>query len=212
MNSVNLIGRLTRDPELFTTQGGTDIGRLRLAVARRRRDGALFLDVKCFEGQARACMQHLGKGHEVAVTGQLELDEWEAEGAASGPGSTRSRRGSSSCAGRSRRRTSRRTRTSTAAASRTTAGSSQSSAATHAAQRSRAPSAQADTMSDEQSHSPNRRGRRRRSGSGLPGWVGSVAMAVSPPTDAASLTLRPAARGRRDSRTRYQCFKASSSS
>ena len=48
MNSVNLIGRLTRDPELVTTDGGTDICRLRLAVDRVRRDGAVFLDIKCF--------------------------------------------------------------------------------------------------------------------------------------------------------------------
>jgi single-strand DNA-binding protein len=80
MNSVNLIGRLTRDPELFTSQHGTDIGTLRVAVDRGRRDGAVFVDVKCFEGQARACTQHLGKGHEVAVSGRLELEEWEAEG------------------------------------------------------------------------------------------------------------------------------------
>jgi single-strand DNA-binding protein len=80
MNSVNLIGRLTRDPELVTTAGGTDICRLRLAVDRVRRDGAVFLDVKCFEGQARACAEHLSEGREVAVTGRLELDEWEAEG------------------------------------------------------------------------------------------------------------------------------------
>jgi single-stranded DNA-binding protein len=43
MTSVNLIGGLLRDPELFTTQGGTDIGRLRMAVARRRRDGTCSL-------------------------------------------------------------------------------------------------------------------------------------------------------------------------
>jgi single-strand DNA-binding protein len=79
MNSVNVIGRLTRDPELVTTAGGTDICKLRLAVDRTRRDGAVFLDVKCFEGQARACAEHLSEGREVAVTGRLELDEWKAE-------------------------------------------------------------------------------------------------------------------------------------
>ena len=86
MNSVNVIGRLTRDPELVTTAGGTNICKLRLAVDRTRRDGAVFLDVKCFEGQARACAEHLSEGREVAVTGRLELDEWKAE-----DGGTRSR-------------------------------------------------------------------------------------------------------------------------
>jgi single-strand DNA-binding protein len=87
MNDVSLIGRLTRDPELFTTDNGTDIAGLRVAVDRRRRgDGAVFVDVKCFEGQARACADHLAKGRQVAISGRLELDEWKAD-----DGSKRSR-------------------------------------------------------------------------------------------------------------------------
>ena len=80
MNQVNMIGRLTRDPELVETKGGTAICNLRVAVDRRNRDdGAVFVDVKAFEGQARACADHLSKGRQVAVTGRLELDEWEAK-------------------------------------------------------------------------------------------------------------------------------------
>jgi single-strand DNA-binding protein len=83
MNDVSLIGRLTRAPELITTNGGTDICDLRIAVDRRRRsEGAVFVDIKCFEGLARACAEHLGKGRQVAVSGRLELDEWQTpEGA-----------------------------------------------------------------------------------------------------------------------------------
>jgi single-strand DNA-binding protein len=80
MNDVSLIGRLTRDPELRTSPSGTDIATLRLAVDRRRRDdGAVFVDVTCFEGQARACADHLAKGRQVAISGRLELDEWKAD-------------------------------------------------------------------------------------------------------------------------------------
>ena len=80
MNQFNGIGRLTRDPELVETSGGTAICNLRVAVDRRNRDdGAVFVDVKAFEGQARACADHLSKGRQVAVTGRLELDEWEAK-------------------------------------------------------------------------------------------------------------------------------------
>jgi single-strand DNA-binding protein len=80
MNQVNMIGRLTRDPELVETKGGTAICKLRVAVDRRNRDdGAVFVDVKAFEGQARACADHLSKGRQVAITGRLELDEWEAK-------------------------------------------------------------------------------------------------------------------------------------
>jgi single-strand DNA-binding protein len=81
MNDVSLIGRLAREPELITTDNGTDIANLRLAVDRRRRDdGAVFVDVKCFEAQARACAEHLAKGRQVAISGRLELDEWQADG------------------------------------------------------------------------------------------------------------------------------------
>jgi single-strand DNA-binding protein len=78
MNDVSLIGRLTRDPELHSTQSGTQIAGLRLALERRG-DGAVFVSVKCFDGQARACAEHLAKGRQVAVSGRLELDEWLAD-------------------------------------------------------------------------------------------------------------------------------------
>jgi single-strand DNA-binding protein len=79
MNDVSLIGCLAREPGLITTDSGTDIANLRVAVDRRRRDdGAVFVDVKCFEAQARACAEHLAKGRQVAVSGRLEFDEWQA--------------------------------------------------------------------------------------------------------------------------------------
>jgi hypothetical protein len=40
MNDVSLIGRLAREPALITTDNGTDIANLRVAVDRRRRDDA----------------------------------------------------------------------------------------------------------------------------------------------------------------------------
>jgi single-strand DNA-binding protein len=80
MNDVSLIGRLTREPELVTTTHGAAIANLRIAIDRRgRTDGAVFVSAKCFEGQARACAQHLAKGRQVAISGRLELDEWESE-------------------------------------------------------------------------------------------------------------------------------------
>jgi single-stranded DNA-binding protein len=40
----------------------------------------VFVDVKCFEAQARACAEHLANGRQVAVSGRVELDEWQADG------------------------------------------------------------------------------------------------------------------------------------
>jgi single-strand DNA-binding protein len=82
MNSVSLIGHLTRDPESVDSKNGNEICNLRLAVDRRGQDGAIYTDVRTFGKQASICAQHLEKGRQIALTGRLELDEWEAEGGA----------------------------------------------------------------------------------------------------------------------------------
>ncbi len=84
MNSVNLTGNLTRDPELHTTNGGTVIGRLRLALQRPKDkngedSGADFVDIKVFGRQAEVCSEYLAKGRRVGVEGRLAHSEWEAE-------------------------------------------------------------------------------------------------------------------------------------
>ncbi len=84
MNSINLTGRLTRDPEMRTSHSGTAVTDFRLAVQRRRgREGedrgAVFVDVVTFGGLAQVCGEHLEKGRQVAVSGRLELDEWETD-------------------------------------------------------------------------------------------------------------------------------------
>ena len=81
MNSVNLIGRLTRDPELDQTTTGTAVCRIRLAVPRRRKEGkdqgAVFIDVVTFNRLAEAVAENLEKGRQVAITGRLEYRQWE---------------------------------------------------------------------------------------------------------------------------------------
>lgn len=80
MNSISIIGRLTRDPELDRTPSGTAVCRIRLAVPRRRRDGrdqgAVFVTVVTYDGQAGAAAEFLLKGRQVGVTGRLEHREW----------------------------------------------------------------------------------------------------------------------------------------
>ena len=87
MNTVNLIGRLTRDPELLAANNGTSIANFSLAVDRRDREAdPVYVQCKAFAGQADAIGAHKAKGDEVAVEGRLELDRWEAK-----DGSNRSR-------------------------------------------------------------------------------------------------------------------------
>jgi len=82
MNSVNLIGRLTANPELHS-YGDTTVARMRLAVQRPPKDGedrgADFIDVTTFGRQASVCEQYLAKGRRVAVQGRLRHSEWQSE-------------------------------------------------------------------------------------------------------------------------------------
>ena len=80
MNNITLIGRLTRDPDLDRTASGTAVCRIRIAVPRRPKDGkdqgAVFVNVVVYGGQANASAGHLTKGRQVGVTGRLEHREW----------------------------------------------------------------------------------------------------------------------------------------
>ena len=84
MNSVSLIGRLTRDPELRSLEGGQAVCEMRIAVDNgASRDGEdrdpTFVDVSTFGPQAEACSKYLEKGRQVGVEGRLVYREWKAE-------------------------------------------------------------------------------------------------------------------------------------
>ena len=81
MNTIQLIGRLTQDPELRFTASGMATTKLRLAVPRRKKDGEeqapVYVDVVTFAKQAEAVAEHLAKGRRVGITGRLEYREWK---------------------------------------------------------------------------------------------------------------------------------------
>ncbi|HKG35331.1 MAG TPA: single-stranded DNA-binding protein [Solirubrobacterales bacterium] len=86
INSVVITGNLTKDPELRSTQGGTAICKLRVAVNTRRRsqggdweDKPNFFDVTVWGAQGENCANYLSKGRPVAVQGRLEWREWESQ-------------------------------------------------------------------------------------------------------------------------------------
>jgi single-strand DNA-binding protein len=80
MNSISLIGRLTRDPEKRDVSGDMSVVKLRLAIPRRKKNGedqgAVFIDVTAFGKQADLCGEYLEKGRQVAVSGRLEYSEY----------------------------------------------------------------------------------------------------------------------------------------
>lgn len=84
MNSVDLTGPLTKDPELKERRGKS-VCDIRLAVGNGTHQPTQ-VDVSTFHGQAEACVTYLRKRRPVAVTGRLVFRQWEAE-----DGSKRSR-------------------------------------------------------------------------------------------------------------------------
>lgn len=80
MNSVNLVGRLTKDPEL-SEHGDKKVCDLRLAVNGQGDTPTVYIDVAAFKGQAEACAKYLSKGSQIAVSGAIRYSEWEKDGA-----------------------------------------------------------------------------------------------------------------------------------
>jgi single-strand DNA-binding protein len=84
MNTINLVGRLARDPELRGEGTDTLACRMRLALPRRPRSGgenagADFVDVISFGYAATACADFLTKGRQVGITGRLHQSEWTTD-------------------------------------------------------------------------------------------------------------------------------------
>jgi single-strand DNA-binding protein len=79
MNSVSLIGHLTKDPKLVET-AGKPVCELRIAVDNGRFQ-TTFIDVRSFGEQAYTCAEYLRKGRRVGVLGTLAFSEWrDADG------------------------------------------------------------------------------------------------------------------------------------
>ena len=84
MNKVILIGNLTRDPELQTTNSGVSVCRFSLAVTRRfaNADGerdADFINIVVWRNQAENCHKFLKKGSKCAVVGRLQTSSYDAQ-------------------------------------------------------------------------------------------------------------------------------------
>jgi single-strand DNA-binding protein len=90
-NIVLLVGNLGADPELRSTNSGTDIAIFNLGTNRPRRDseGRTYKDasgftakdtewhrVTCFNGLGRVVAQHATKGMLVSVRGRIHNSKW----------------------------------------------------------------------------------------------------------------------------------------
>ena len=79
MNSVSLVGRLTKDPELRFTATGKAVATFSLAVNRTfsKSDEADFFNIVTWQKTAENCANYLAKGQQVAVLGRLQSRSYE---------------------------------------------------------------------------------------------------------------------------------------
>ena len=86
LNKVQLIGNLTRDPELRYTPAGTAVSTFGVATNRswttdtgEKHEEAEFHTIVVWNKLAEICSQFLAKGRQVYIEGRLATREWEAQ-------------------------------------------------------------------------------------------------------------------------------------
>jgi single-strand DNA-binding protein len=82
INSTVLTGRLTRDPELRSTNSGTSVANTAIAVERFRKDqdnDVSFIDLTIWGNFAELVANKARKGDTVTISGRLQQERWETE-------------------------------------------------------------------------------------------------------------------------------------
>ena len=88
LNSVTLVGRLTRDAEMKYSQAGNAYAQFSVANNKRKavgngeyEDAVSFFDCVMFGKLAESLTQYLVKGKQICLQGRMNQDRWEdAEG------------------------------------------------------------------------------------------------------------------------------------
>jgi single-strand DNA-binding protein len=83
LNTVLLLGNLTRDVDLSYTPSGKPVAKASLAVSnkymdkdKKEIDKPLFIDIVIWNKQAESTAEYMHKGDQMFVQGRLELDQW----------------------------------------------------------------------------------------------------------------------------------------
>lgn len=87
INSVNISGNLTRDPELRATASGMSVMQFGVAVNDRVKnqqtgqyeDKPCFVDCVLFGKRAESLAQYMNKGTKVSISGKLSFSSWQAQ-------------------------------------------------------------------------------------------------------------------------------------
>ena len=78
INSVTLVGRAGRDPEVRYFESGTVVANLTMAVNRRNReDQPDWFNLEIWGKQAQVAADYVKKGSLIGVTGSFKMDSWK---------------------------------------------------------------------------------------------------------------------------------------
>lgn len=81
MNQVQLLGRLTKDPELKYTTAGKAYLRISIAVPQERdKTQANFINCVAWNKPAEIIAEHFKKGNRINLVGKLTSRQYEAAG------------------------------------------------------------------------------------------------------------------------------------
>lgn len=86
MNSVAMIGRITKDPDVrYTTGSQMAVARFSIAIKRGKDNkgndlGADYPNIVCFGKTAELVEKYLGKGRLVGITGRIQTGSYEKDG------------------------------------------------------------------------------------------------------------------------------------
>lgn len=77
-NKVQLIGNITKKPELRYTTNGISVCDFTVAVNEKRKDKehTVFIDCTAWDKLATVCEEYLDKGSSVFVDGRIDVEDW----------------------------------------------------------------------------------------------------------------------------------------
>ena len=86
LNKAQIIGNVTRDPEVRTTSGGQSVVNFSVATNRtwldankQKQEDTQFHNIVAWGKLAEICGQFLAKGRKVYVEGRLQTRDWESQ-------------------------------------------------------------------------------------------------------------------------------------
>ena len=78
INTINLVGRAGREPDVRYFESGSIVANFTLAVNRRSRDEEPdWFNIEIWGKQAQIAADYVKKGSLIGVTGSLKIDSWK---------------------------------------------------------------------------------------------------------------------------------------